>query len=393
MMTNINKSLHKFKSTNPDCFDDKSYPSSKERSDELNSKFRENSPVPNLVSVENNSYEEETFISHNNLVSELIEENFIKLWENIRDLNEEIRIHSYNSNVKETIIEKSNEIATSVKFLFRVPKENTEMNEQNKIKKINVGIQVFPPLDYGPPVIPRRPTVNPQSTPDLYLMPFNVIMKSLPKQLYAQVLDERPQSPKKSLNSKTFELRDNISYENKEQIPQLKSILLKHPYEEQIAKHIYKDKVIQSRRKEKNYSAPISISRNQDNIPHGSKEQIQPLNIINHPYKQFPESTKENQPMKKINRSGAIVIIPIGREVKKNMDFKDVCKMVFSKAKAKLNCTTKIRKTQDGYLLIQLKKNTNAFKIATEIQTIVGNDFKVKPLVDKMFIEIRDLIP
>ncbi|KOX81137.1 hypothetical protein WN51_10062 [Melipona quadrifasciata] len=205
-------------STNPDCFDDKSYPSSKERSDGLNSKFRDNSPVPNLVSVENNSYEEETFISDNDLISELIEENLMEFWrltENIRDLNEEILIHSYKSNFKEIIIEKSNKIATFVKFLFRILKENTEMNEQKKIKKssINVGIQVSPSLDYGPPVIPRRSTVNPQSTPDSYPMPSNVIMKSLPKQLYAQSLwlDERPQSPEKCNVRKLISLPINMA--------------------------------------------------------------------------------------------------------------------------------------------------------------------------------------
>lgn len=371
MMAHLNKNLCNFALVNP------------------------NSKNPENLSAEKNLREKETLISiHDTLMSELIEKNLMKLWkltENIRDLNEEIRMHSSKSNVEETIGEKSKKIAASVKFLFRTLKESTEMNEQNKIKKssVNVSTQVFPPLDYRP-ITSRRPSVNSHSTCDSFPMPSNIIMKSLPKQLYARTLDKASKPPKKSLSSKTFESPDKILHENEEQIPQKN--ILKHSYEqEQIAEDM--DKVIPSRRKKKIYSAPIKISRNQDNIPHSSKEQIKPLsNVINHLYKQFPEFITETQRMKKINRSGAIVIIPVGRGVK-DTDFKDTYRMVLSKAKNKLNCTAKIRKTQDGYLLIELKKDTNVIKIATEIQTIVGDDFKVRPLVDKVFIEIRDLDP
>ncbi|KAK9297128.1 hypothetical protein QLX08_009063 [Tetragonisca angustula] len=367
-MTDLNKNVHKSTLASP------------------NSK--------NPVSAEKNSREKETLIStHDTLMSELIEKNLMKLWkltENIKNLNEEIRMHSSESNVKEIIAEKSKKIAASLKFLFRTLKESTEMNEQNKIKKssVDVSTQVFLPSDYQP-ITSHRPSVNSQSTSDSFPMPSNA--KSLPKQLCAQALDKRPKAPKKSLSSKTFESRDNISHENEEQISQ-KSIL-KHSHEQEQITEDAMGEVIPSRRKKKIYSPPIKISENQNNIPHCSKEQIIPLsNIINHLYKQFPEFMTKTERMKKINRSGAIVIIPIGREVK-GTDFKDTCRMVLSKAKDKLNCTTKIRKTQDGYLLIELKKDTNVIKTATEIQTIVGDDFKVKPLVDKIFIEIRDLDP
>mgnify|MGYP004579630169 CR=1 FL=1 len=411
MMTDKNKNSYKYKLANTERSSATSYPSSPKESGShgSNSKFRANRFTfsPNQVPAESSLYEREAFVSmDDNMISDLIEKNLMKLWtmmENIKDANEEIFVESIQSKsvATETIKEKSKKINTSIKLLFHTLKESMDLNEQNKIKKslFNAGIQVLPLLDDRPntpprpitaprpitpprPIAPPRPTVNQPQPTSSSPTPAD-ILKSLPKELYAKLLDQKPQPHKRDFNSNLFKLLDN---EMKKRNSPQKSLI---PYEPQQTAVQRRRKEIQKQIKKTNYSTLITISRPQDDIP-----QIKLVsNVIDQPDKQPPESAKENQRVKRVNRSAAIIIIPLRKDLKDNAYFKNTCRMILSKVKDKLNSASKMRRTQTGHLLIELKKRTNAFKVAPKIQTILGDDFKVKPLVDRTLIEIRDLDP